>query len=90
MTKNQSLTDHYTYCGNQMESPCKPFMCEKHPLSNICTPRDTSASLVTDENSRYKVFRSQEKTKLEAEEACKNIDVGWSLAFLKSKEWNHL
>ena len=90
MTKNQSLTDHYTYCGNQMETPNKPFMCEKHPLSNTCFPGDNSGSSVADENSRYKVFRSQEKTKLEAEEACKNIDVGWSLAFLKSKEWNHL
>ena len=63
-------------------------MCEKHPLSNTCFPRDNSGSAVT-ENSRYKVFRSQEKTKLEAEEACKNIGVGWSLAFLQSKEWNH-
>ena len=63
-------------------------MCEKHPLSNTCFPRDDSGSAVS-ENSRYKVFRSQEKTKLEAEEACKNIGIGWSLAFLKTKEWNH-
>ena len=38
---------------------------------------------------RYAIFRSQEKTKLEAEEDCKNLGPGWNLAFLKSKEWVH-
>ena len=65
-------------------------MCEKHPLSNICTPRDDPGSAMDDRYSNYKIFRSQEKTKLEAESDCKNIGPGWSLAFLKSKEWFNL
>ena len=65
-------------------------MCEKHPLSNICTPQD-EWTIPMDKYSifRYAIFRSQEKTKLEAEEDCKNLGPGWNLAFLKSKEWIH-
>ena len=60
-------------------------MCEKHPLSNICTPQDEW----TIPMDKYSIFRAQEKTKLEAEEDCKNLGPGWNLAFLKSKKWVH-
>ena len=66
-------------------NPLQPFMCEKHPLSNICTPQDEWTITI----DKYSIFRSQEKTKLEAEEDCKNLGPGWNLAFLKSKEWVH-
>ena len=59
-------------------------MCEKHPLSNICTPQDDP---MDDKYSNYKIFRSEENTKLEAETDCKNLGPGWNLAFIKSKEW---
>ena len=61
-------------------------MCEKHPLSNICTPGDDPVGALYDRYPNYKIFRSQEKTKLEAEVDCKNLGPGWSLAFLRSKE----
>ena len=74
---------------HSLETPNPPFMCEKHPLSNICTSSDDPSNVINERHSNYKIFRSEEKNKTEAEEACKHIGQDWNLAFLKSKEWNH-